>query len=64
MVSKSYIVNDCTSNIIDDGDKCEKNEPIKNSEHMTRIDRYILHFSNEMVSSRGKESGARDVQQE
>lgn len=56
MVSKVYVVNQCPS-VIDEDEKSLKNETIvqdqKNvGEHtqMKRIDRYILHISNEMVS--------------
>lgn len=40
MVSKSYVVNEC-SRVIDDEDKLTR---------MSKIDRYILQISNEMVS--------------
>lgn len=43
MVSKSYAVNEC-SNVIDDDDK--------SLTRMTKIDRYILQISNEMVSEK------------
>lgn len=49
MVSKSYVVNECPK-FLDDDDKCVKNVTMQNSDQMKRIDRYILHIGNEMVS--------------
>lgn len=53
MVSKSYVVNECP-NIADDDDECVKNVKMQNSEQMKRIDRYMLHITNEMVSDKKK----------
>lgn len=50
MVSKSYVVNECPR-IIDDNDNSVSDARMHASDQMTKIDRYILHISNEMVSS-------------
>jgi hypothetical protein len=50
MVSRSYEVNECPT-ISDDNQKGVKNAKVSTaSDHMNKIDRYILHISNEMVS--------------
>lgn len=55
MVSKSYEVNECPK-IADDDDECVKNVKMQNSEQMKRIDRYMLHITNEMVSDKIKKA--------
>ena len=51
MVSKVYVVNECPKMIIDEKDKSvENNNKMQNNDQMTKVDRYILHISNEMVS--------------
>jgi hypothetical protein len=51
MVSKSYVVNECPT-LTDDDHKSVQNEKLETSskQQMSKIDRYILHISNEMVS--------------
>lgn len=50
MVSKSYVVNECPT-LADDDHKSVKNAQLAaDSDQMSKIDRYILHISNEMVS--------------
>lgn len=59
MVSKSYVVNSECPRIIDDDEKCVRNaDKMQDADRMTRIDRYILHISNEMVSA-GEKCGKR-----
>lgn len=56
MVSKSYVVNECP-NIADEDDELSvKNSKMQNSEQMKRIDRYMLHITNEMVSDKKNEN--------
>lgn len=58
MVSKVYVVNESPKKMISvEEDKSEvKNIKMQNtSDQMTKIDRYILHISNEMVSQCHKE---------
>lgn len=50
MVSKMYVVNECPIMINDAKNKSAEDNKLQNSDQMTKIDRYILHISNEMVS--------------
>lgn len=50
MVSKMYVVNECPIMINDAKNKSAEDNKMQNSDQMTKIDRYILHISNEMVS--------------
>ena len=45
MVSKSYVVNECTGEIDEDDNSLTR---------MTKIDRYILQIRNEMVSQKNE----------
>jgi hypothetical protein len=56
MVSKSYVVNECPQ-LADDDDECVKNTNMQSTEQQmkgTKIDRYMLHITNEIVSDKEK----------
>lgn len=53
MVVKSYEVNECP-NVGNDDDNSVKSAKMQNTDQMKRIDRYMLHITNEMVSDKSE----------
>lgn len=52
MVSKTYMVNK-SQKFADDEEQCVRSANMQNSDHMKRIDRYMLHIT-EMVSDKSE----------